>query len=339
MQQNIFGSGAGIDQISKFGSLYAGSEEFTTDPALAQSLSNWLTGWFAAVINGNAPTIQDMNAVHFVVTYQLAYMQQRGIGEWISTVEYFTGSLVNEGGVLYTSLVDSNTNNAVTDPTKWRAYSSDAPGVGKDYWGVTLPAGYVWASGKTIGNASSNGTERANADTLDLFTVLWNAGTNTSLPIYTSAGVLSTRGASAAVDFAANKAIATPDKRGRASVGKDNLGGTAANRLTTGGSGIDGTVIGSGGGLQIVTLTQTEMPVHTHVDVGHNHGQIIDNATSAIYGETGAGPAGAGVFVSSATRKSTWFTATGAANNANSGSGGPHQNTQPSIVCNYIIKL
>lgn len=45
VKQNIFGSGAGVNQIAQFGSLFAGSPATTTSPAVAQSLSNWLTGW------------------------------------------------------------------------------------------------------------------------------------------------------------------------------------------------------------------------------------------------------------------------------------------------------
>lgn len=116
----IFGSGAGLNQISKFGSLYAGSPEFTTDPAAAQSLSNYLTGWFASAIGGNSPAIEDMNAVFFAITYQLAYYQQSGLPEWISTKTYYIGSLVNDGsGAIYCSLTDNNTGNLLSDTSNW----------------------------------------------------------------------------------------------------------------------------------------------------------------------------------------------------------------------------
>lgn len=120
MAQNIFGSTAGVDQISKFGSLAAGAETFTTDPAQAQSLSQWLDGWYSAVIGGNAPTIQDMNAAFFVITYQLAYLVQKGIPEWDAATTYYTGSFANVAGVLYVSRTDSNLNNLVTDVTNWK---------------------------------------------------------------------------------------------------------------------------------------------------------------------------------------------------------------------------
>lgn len=48
-----------------------------------------------------------------------------------------------------------------------------------------------------------------------------------------------------------------PDLRGRAAVGKDDMGGTAANRVTNAGSGITGTTLGAPGGAQNHTHTVT----------------------------------------------------------------------------------
>ena len=101
------------------------------------------------------------------------------------------------------------------------------------YAGSTSPSGWLLCSGLTIGNAASGGTARANADTQVLFEQLWNSFSNTELPIFTSAGAVSTRGVSASADFAANKRLTIPDLRGRAVAGKDNMGGTAANRLAS----------------------------------------------------------------------------------------------------------
>ena len=78
----------------------------------------------------------------------------------------------------------------------------------------SAPTGWVLANGNTIGSASSNAT-RANADTEALFTLLWaNGWTNAILPVLTSGGAASTRGASAAADWSANKRMTLPDLRG-----------------------------------------------------------------------------------------------------------------------------
>lgn len=76
---------------------------------------------------------------------------------------------------------------------------------------TTPPAGTLATNGQTIGSASSGATARANADTEPLFTALWNSTANTELIIQTSAGSNTTRGASAAADFAANKRLPLPE--------------------------------------------------------------------------------------------------------------------------------
>ena len=65
----------------------------------------------------------------------------------------------------------------------------------------------------------------------------------------------------------------TPDLRGRALFGRDNLGGTAANRVTAGNSGIAGTTLGAAGG-------DERMPAHAHGvnDPWHAHGAWSGNA-------------------------------------------------------------
>lgn len=198
--------------------------------------------------------------------------------------------------------------------------SSSAPtGSVFDYVGSTEPSGYVFLSGKTIGNGSSGGTARANADTSALFTLLWDSMTNAEAPV--SSG----RGANAAADFAANKTITLPDARGRTIAGKDNMGGSTASRLTNGGSGITGTTLGVSGGTETHTLTEAQLASH-----GHSF-TIGDQSTPGSVYATATAGAGAADTLSGAT--------TGSGNVATNGSGSAHQNTQPTLVLNKIIKL
>lgn len=76
----------------------------------------------------------------------------------------------------------------------------------------SAPTGWVKADGGSIGSAASGGTTRANADTAALFAVLWNLNVLDSA-IQDSTGAGSTKGASAAADFAANKRMVLPDMR------------------------------------------------------------------------------------------------------------------------------
>lgn len=70
---------------------------------------------------------------------------------------------------------------------------------------------WLECNGYSIGNAASNATARANADTYALFAVLWAEAAYT---IRTSGGVITARGGSAAADFAANKQMSLPEWRG-----------------------------------------------------------------------------------------------------------------------------
>lgn len=118
--QKLFGTvDATNNNVGVFGSLAAGSPTKTSNPSTMQSLSNWDGGWYSAVIGSNSPAIEDMNAIHYVFAYQLAYLMQSGIPEWDSSTTYYTGSFVQSAGVIYVSLVNNNTNNLLTDASKW----------------------------------------------------------------------------------------------------------------------------------------------------------------------------------------------------------------------------
>lgn len=184
-------------------------------------------------------------------------------------------------------------------------------GITDTYIGATAPAGWVFAAGRTIGNATSGATERANADTEALFTLLWDDWADAQAPVSTG------RGASAAADFAANKTIVVPDARGRAIIGKDDMGGTAASRMTIAGSGVDGLTLGATGGAETVTQTIATMANHDH---------NYDKPTTV----------GEGKFPGDTVVAHDVFNST---NSQFVGGDGAMNNTQPGIVMPVIVKL
>jgi len=95
---------------------------------------------------------------------------------------------------------------------------------------TSAPAGWVKANGGSIGNAASGGTTRANADTAALFALLWTATDVADCAIQDSAGAGSTKGASAAADYAANKRMVLPDMRANFLRGLDDGRGVDISR-------------------------------------------------------------------------------------------------------------
>lgn len=110
---------------------------------------------------------------------------------------------------------------------EWTDNNAFVTGDIKATFSETPSAGWVMLDNSSIGSASSGATGRANADTEDLYTLLWNNLYEEDAP------VTGGRGASAAADFAANKAMRLPRALGcvlaaaSSSVNTDYEDGTA----------------------------------------------------------------------------------------------------------------
>lgn len=296
----------------------------------------------------NIPRAQ-FNELQYEITNLLNKYQIQAFPDFITSADnggtpysYSINAYVRYGGIIYYSLVYSNTD---TPPSaKWSAVSystaTQPTGISNQYWGLTLPSGYVWANGQTIGDASSGATGRANSDTSALFALLWGSMTDAVLPIYTNAGALSSRGSSAASDFAAHKRLSVPDLRGRVAAGMDNMGGaSAAGLITVLGCNISGATLGASGGAQNVGLVGANNGAHTH---------SASTGDSTVVTQTQAGDdeSGTGAFWEvgpAAVPRTLPSDASGSHSHSvtvsSSGSGTAHLNVQPTIICNYIIKL
>lgn len=106
-----------------------------------------------------------------------------------------------------------------------------------------------------------------------------------------------------------------PDLRGRITVGKDNMGGSTAGRITVAGGNFDATVLGAVGGAQNHTMLTAEMVQHNHggtSGAGGNHthtalggGSFVDNSGSSSISGGGAGLGFAATTSSSGTHTHT----------------------------------
>jgi microcystin-dependent protein len=132
-----------------------------------------------------------------------------------------------------------------------------------------------------------------------------------------------------------------PDLRGRSSSGKDNMGGSAAGRITTT-SGVTGTTLGSAGGEQTHTLVAAEAAVLTYgasvTDPGHHH-TSGPAANSVASGTANVAAGGQGLLTPVAMNTiNTGDAVTGISVTPTSNAGGgAHNNLQPTIILNKII--
>lgn len=193
-------------------------------------------------------------------------------------------------------------------------------GSGLDHWGTTAPnSAFAFAYGQAISRTTY-------APLFSLFGTTYGTGDGSTT-------------------------FNIPDKRGRVSAGKDDMGGNAANRLTSAGA-VTGTSLGYAGGEQLHAITLGEMAQHSHTATTTNSSSTFNltiNGSQATTDHTNNFTTNGGVgsfttqgnqFFSqspSVTIPSSGLTLSTTINNA--GSGTAHNNVQPTIISNYIIRI
>lgn len=110
-----------------------------------------------------------------------------------------------------------------------------------------------------------------------------------------------------------------PDFRGRVPVGLDNMGGSSANRLTA----VAADTLGGTLGAETHTLSTPEIPGHTHT--------YTDQYVAGTSGGAFLGP--------SATNSTSTLDSQTGLSTGSTGGGGAHNNVQPSIAMNVLIKF
>lgn len=308
---------------------------------------------FAALVSGGVPPFgQDFNGLNNILTKWDQWYQARGAITYDATFSsaiggYPQGAILDSAvlvGAQWCSLTDNNT----TDPdnpsssANWMRVGLQPCTPIPSFSASVLPS-CVLANATTIGSAGSNAGQRANADTIFLYQAIWQQFSAVACPIYTSAGVLTSRGANALADFAANKALTTPDMKGRGVIGVDSMGGPATTRLSVVPFSIgNATTPGSFCGENLHTLSSTEVPATTFSGVTGVENQVHNHSYQYPI-DSGARVSGTGnlllAFISS--------TVTGNENQNHNhnfsgsinGGGGSHNTVEQNVTCYWNIKL
>lgn len=253
--------------------------------------------------------------------YQVGHITANSFGLSVAQGTYVgNGLFINSEGVATANqgIFDAGVAPTLPDQLTNKAYVDSVittipSGFGGPFWGTVAdvssdaPGWIPWLDG-TIGNAGSGSSIRANADTVTIFTRLWAAANDTTCPIFTSSGSASTRGGSAAADFAANKRISTPRANGCV-IGISGPGINSRGVITS------DSAFAETYGEENHSLTANENGPHAHGMVGGDNFNRLDT-----YGVNGSGPEPS-------------------RNTADSGLGTPHNTIQPTTWVNWIIKL
>lgn len=191
-------------------------------------------------------------------------------------------------------------------------------GAGLDYWGATTPnSAFAFPAGQAISRTTY-------ASLFSLFSTNYGSGDGSTT-------------------------FNLPDLRGRVVAALDNMGGSAASRLTSTyfgvHSGFAATSLGATGGQENEALSLAQLPTGitstnlTGISVSvTSTANNVDLGTS-VFGAASGGNnistvGGAGSVTSTGTIPSNNVTLT-----SNNTSGNGHANVQPTIVCNYILRV
>ena len=181
-----------------------------------------------------------------------------------------------------------------------------------------VPAGTILVTART---AAPTGYVLCYGQALNTFTYkdLHAAITNTYGGTAYNAGVTDQSGVSTTFNV--------PDLRGRVVAGQDDMGGSSGNRLTNQTGGLDGDTLGATGGSETHTLTEAQLPAHTH-GPGTLKFKMSDQANGSSNRARNRSDA-----VDLNQFDNTLTGATGS-----TGSDAAHNNVQPTIILNYMIK-
>lgn len=176
-------------------------------------------------------------------------------------------------------------------------------GGGMDYWGTTAPSSaFVFPYGQAISRTTY-------ATAFTLFGTTFGVGDGSTT-------------------------FNIPDLRGRVTAKKDDMGGTSANRLTDANDGLDGDTLGDTGGGETQVLVQGNLPsVNFTITATTTSTNALGSSTSGTTGPSDPG----GAYLADRRDSLVAFSTTGTA--ASGGFGTAFGVVQPTIICNYILRV
>lgn len=194
--------------------------------------------------------------------------------------------------------------------------------------------GWVRDNGRSIGSATSGATERANADTQALYEFMWQTYSNTICPVATG------RGASAAADFAANKALTLPNKQGIVPGGLDGMGASASSVWSdvTVESG-SATTAGSVVGLKRNTLLTANLPAYTPSGTNTSGAATFGFTANNANWSGGGNATVTSVTASGGSTITTTFTQPSFNGSPQGGTSTPFENVQRTALGTFYRKL
>jgi hypothetical protein len=120
--QKIFAASAANNGV--FGSAQANAGPGTISNVLAtiMGLPAWGAGWLSAIMGSSKfPPLEEIQALEYVHSAQIAYLLNQGIAEYDAGTTYYTNQICAKAGTyqLYGSITNGNLGNALTDAANW----------------------------------------------------------------------------------------------------------------------------------------------------------------------------------------------------------------------------
>lgn len=285
--------------------------DFPSNPSDGQVYDNYYYDAAAGVWQSNAGTILP-NIFKDVVytssqTYKVPVTSKGKLGQTANLQEWVT----SDGTVK--AKIDPSGNITVNSITTTVPIASVPTGALLSFAGTTAPAQFLMCDGSAVSRTTY-------ADLFAIIGTTYGAGNGTTT-------------------------FNLPNPNGRVIAGKASSGTFAT--------------LGSTGGYETHTLTSGEMPVHAH-SIDHDHAAFTSgddspdhsHSTALTYGATHNSNGGYAVGAAVTTYWTAYFGSGGASTrhqhninvpnytgaSGNAGSGSAHNNLQPYIVTNYIIK-